>query len=58
MLINMIREPRRSANIFGNNGPDGLLGFSSTWENLDVANSTWNYRARNQICYGDICPKL
>ena len=37
ILINIVREPRRNANIFGNNGPDGLFGSSSTWYNLDEA---------------------
>ena len=37
MLINMIREPQGRANIFSNNGQNGLLGSISTWENLEEA---------------------
>ena len=37
MLINMIREPQGSANIFSNNGQNGLLGSILTWENSEEA---------------------
>ena len=37
MLINMIREPQGSANIFSNNDQNGLLGSISTWENSEEA---------------------
>ena len=37
MVINMIREPQGRANIFSNNGQNGLLGSISTWENLEEA---------------------
>ena len=33
----MIREPQGRANIFSNNGQNGLLGSSSTWENSEEA---------------------
>jgi len=35
VLIDMIREPQRNINIFGNNCHDDLLGSRSTCENLD-----------------------
>ena len=47
MLINMIREPQGSANIFSNNGQIGLLGSISTWENLEEAGD-------NSVCDVDI----
>jgi len=59
MFINTNKEPRRNCPS-GKIGQNGLLGSSLTWVIGDdsVSDSTWNYRAWNQIFYGDICLKL